>query len=404
MAIPSTTVEVGFDLLATGDQDGKLILDDPVRGKLDDAGYVLAGETWTDVTQHVRQVNIRRGRSSELDRYSAGQVSVTLDNRERQFSPDNASSDYYPNVKPRKPIRITCGTYRHFVGQIEDWNLGFKVGGDYTVTVAGSDAFALLAGQELTGFTTTSQTSGQRVAAIMSRDEVSWPAAMRDVDTGEQTLQADVVEYGSNVLQYLQTVEATEPGALFVSRDGMMTFRGRTTSPTAFTDVSFTDAGDGVPFVDISISYGTELLYNVVNVTRAGGTRQTVDNSSGTEYAVSSLTRDNLLHDSDDSAQDLAAWWASIYSEPLVRIKSVTVELLSLTEAQQESVLALDLYNVVTVAFHGGTSSSKIDSVEHQITPQSHRVTFGFSNSLSVNNLVLDSATYGVLDTNRLGF
>lgn len=55
---------------------------------------------------------------------------------------------------------------------------------------------------------------------------------MRDIDTGEQTLQADEVVYGTNALQYLQTVEATEPGALFMSRDGQLTFRARTTSPS----------------------------------------------------------------------------------------------------------------------------------------------------------------------------
>lgn len=404
MSIPTTTVEVGFNLLATGDQTGKLILNDTVRGKLDQSGYVLAGPTWSDVTTYVRQVSIRRGRSSELDRYPSGQCTITLDNRARAFDPNYTLGAYYPYVKPRKPLRITCGTAVAFVGQVEDWNFAFEVSGDATATASGQDGFALLSGQELTGFTTTSQKSGTRVAAILDRTEVGWPNAMRDIDTGEQTLQADDVAYGTNVLAYLQTVEATEPGALFMSRDGKVTFRSRTTSPTTFTSVAFNDTGTGVPFTDISVAYGTELLYNLVNVTRAGGSRQTVDNSASTEYAVSSLTRDNLLHDSDASALQLAQWWSQIYSAPLVRFKSITLEMSGLTSTQQDLVLALDLYNVISVTFNGTQSWSKIDSIEHTITPATHRLTFGLSNATSANNFVLDSTLYGLLDTNRLGF
>jgi len=404
MSVPTTTVEVGFNLLATGDQSGKLILDDTVRGKLDDTGYVLAGPTWTDVTGYVRQVNIRRGRSNELDRYPSGQCTVTLDNRARQFDPDYADGDFYPYVRPRKPMRITCGTAVAFVGQVEDWNLSYQVSGDAVASASGADGFALFAGQELTGFTTTGQKSGERVAAILDRSEIGWPNAMRDIDTGEQTLQADDVTYGTNALQYLQTVEATEPGALFMSRDGLLTFRARTTSPTAFTDVAFDDVGTGVPFTDIAVSYGTELLYNIVTVTRVGGSAQRVDNSAATEYGISSLSRDNLLHDTDAAALQLAQWWSQIYSAPLVRFKSITVELSGLTTDQQADVLSLDLYSVASVTFNGRQSWSKIDSIDHTITPASHRITFGLSNTASANNFVLDSTQYGVLDTSRLGF
>ena len=257
MSAPTTTVEVGFNLLATGDQSGKLILDDTVRGKLDDAGYVLAGPTWTDVTSYVRQVTIRRGRSNELDRYPSGQCTVMLDNRDRQFDPDYASSDYYPYVRPRKPLRITCGTAVAFVGQVEDWNLSYRVSGDAVATASGSDGFALFAGQELTGFTTTSQKSGERVGAILDRAEIGWPNAMRDIDTGEQTLQAD---RWCTARTRCSTCRPSGDGTrrtVHVPRRPINL--PRTTSPTAFTDVAFDD--DRCPFTDIAVSYGTEPLY-----------------------------------------------------------------------------------------------------------------------------------------------
>jgi hypothetical protein len=35
------------------------------------------------------------------------------------------------------------------------------------------------------------------------------------IDTGAQTLQADVVDQGRDVLEYLQLVSASEPGLLY---------------------------------------------------------------------------------------------------------------------------------------------------------------------------------------------
>lgn len=168
--------------------------------------------------------------------------------------------------------------------------------------------------------------------------------------------------------------------------------------------MAFDDVGTAVPFTDIAVSYGTELLYNIVTVTRAGGSAQRVDNSAATEFIYPACSRDNLLHDSDASALQLAQWWAQIYSSPLLRFKSITVEMLGLTTQQQVDVLSLDLYSVASVTFNGRQSWSKIDSIEHTINPASHRITFGLSNSASANNFVLDSVQYGIFDTSRLGF
>lgn len=404
MATPTATVEVGFDLLASGNLTDAFILDDTVQGVLDNTTYTLAGETWTDVTSYVRLVNIRRGRSTELDRYNAGQVSVTFDNRARDFDPTNTGGAFYPNVKPRKPIRVTLGGNLAFFGQVEDWGFDFTVGGDATATVSGSDGFALLAGQEIVSHAATSQAPGTRIGAILDRAEIDWPNAMRDIDLGSETLQADTIAVGSNALQYLQNVEATEPGAMFVSRSGMFTFRGRNTSPETFSDVAFTDAGGGIPFTEISVGYGSELIYNVVTVTRAGGTAQRVDNSAGTGYAISALSRDGLLHNTDAAALDLAQWWAQSYSEPLVRIRSVTTELTALDATQQGDLLALDLADVISITFNGVQSWSKIESIEHQITAASHQLTFGLASATTVGAFVLDSELYGVLDSNRLAF
>ena len=127
-----------------------------------------------------------------------------------------------------------------------------------------------------------------------------------------------------------------------------------------------------------------------------------VDNSAATEFGISACRAQPSRF--GRVRLQLAQWWAQIYSSPLLRFKSITVEMLGLTTQQQVDVLSLDLYSVASVTFNGRQSWSKIDSIEHTINPASHRITFGLSNSASANNFVLDSVQYGVLDTSRLGF
>ena len=85
---PSPKVEIAFDLSAAGNGDF-FTLNDPIKGELDNTIYPLAGDILTDVTTDVRGLSIRRGRSRELDKYQAGSLDVTLDNRDRDYDPTN---------------------------------------------------------------------------------------------------------------------------------------------------------------------------------------------------------------------------------------------------------------------------------------------------------------------------
>jgi hypothetical protein len=114
--------------------------------------------TWVDVTDYVREVTVRRGRSDEFQEFDAGTATITLDNRDRRFDPLNTSSPYSPNVVPRRGIRITAlntigGTttsFRMFRGFVEGWPVSITDAGfDSTVTVECVDIMGLLAQEEL---------------------------------------------------------------------------------------------------------------------------------------------------------------------------------------------------------------------------------------------------------------
>lgn len=64
--------------------------------------------TWVDVTSYTRGIEISRGRNADLDPFDNGTARVTLDNRDGRFNPSNTASPYYPNVKPRRQIKITA--------------------------------------------------------------------------------------------------------------------------------------------------------------------------------------------------------------------------------------------------------------------------------------------------------
>ena len=115
----------------------------------DDGPYV-ADPDWVEVTDYVRDLNIRRGRQDDLQQFPSGSCSITFDNRDRLFDPFNTSGTYYGKLKPRRQVRVIgqwAGVnYPLFRGFVAGWPVEFTEGGkDSTVTVDCFDALGLLA-------------------------------------------------------------------------------------------------------------------------------------------------------------------------------------------------------------------------------------------------------------------
>lgn len=108
---------------------------------------------WTDISSYVRSGSISRGRQRETDRYKAGTCSLTLDNRDRRFDPEYASSPYSPNVLPMKRIRLRVNylgvDYDLFTGYVDGWPQSYLNPHDGYVDVTATDAFKVLAGVRL---------------------------------------------------------------------------------------------------------------------------------------------------------------------------------------------------------------------------------------------------------------
>lgn len=275
--MPVTRVE-----LEVIDNGLSFVLDDAVKGKLDNADYPLA-LAFTDVTDYVYGVSLRRGRNRDFERFSSGSCSIELRNQDRVFDPLNALSPFYGNIIPRRRVRVFTDDVQQYEGYIESWDFGYDVSGESVATIQANDAFTLLATRELEGVVVSEQLTGARVNAILN--SVGWAASDRVVETGSSVVAAGTATGGA--LSYLQQVEASEQGYMFVGKTGQLFFKQRNSMLSDYVPVTFADDGSGVAYSSVNVNYGTDLLFNQAFVTYSGGTA-VANSRSVSEFEVRS--------------------------------------------------------------------------------------------------------------------
>lgn len=400
----ATTVEVAFTL--TTDDQPWFRIGDPVRGRLDNATYRLAGPQFIDISADLFDVNVVRGKNRDLDRYSAGQASIRLNNESRAYDPLYTGSPYVGNIVPRREVRVLTDNYVQFTGIIDDWNFEFTPEGRSVAEIVASDAFTLLARQQLTAGTATEQLTGARVEAVLDMATVDWPTENRDIDTGTSTLGTDVFE--GNALDYLTKVETSEQGALFIGKAGRFQFKDRSVYPTTADLVSFADDGTGIPFTLTAVNYGTELLFNQIVFKSEFGTATANSITSQETYGISSQTFDTLIS-TQAELQDFADFLIQKYDEPEYRFERIRIDYESLTGAQKEQVAQLELNDVISVKFTPNNVGDPIEQygelirISHSVDTNTHVVELGVA-SLDYTLLVFDDLQFGKLDLGALSF
>ena len=387
-----------------------LILD---TGLLDSAtSGKLGGNSYADVTADVMDISISRGRSRQLDQFNSGTLAFTLRNNTRAYDPTNTSGTYFGGIQPRRPVRFTTNSTYVFNGWIDDWNIDYSVPTDSKVTATCVDAFSIFASIELDEFTfTAGQRSDQRIVSLLALPELAGVSITTSLETGDSTLADDTVALGNSSLDYLQRINQSEQGYLFINGNGELRFRKRTTSYSASIPV-FTDqtpSASEYKYTQVGVQFGTENLYNRVTVTNEGGNTQTADNvTSQTDFLVRSLNISDLILDDDTQALAIAEFLLGKYQRPEFRFDSVTVSFAGLSTADQNTLLALEPNDLVQVKrnFSTGTPLQVakygiIEGISHTITTTEHTVRFSLSPAQG--NLRLDNVVFGILDSNTLG-
>jgi hypothetical protein len=385
-------------------------LNDAFYGVLDTAGRgTLGGVTFVDLTSLVENVSITRGRSRQLDQFNAGTAVIAFDNASQILNPSNTASPYYPFVLPRCPMQILANGIPIYTGLITDWNLDYDISNQDMMYASCSDQFTVLANQNLNAVATTVQATGTRINTVLDLPEINYQGA-RAIDTGSSTLGAFAISQDTNCLNYLQLINTSEQGYLFMSANGTLTFKGRSSVLNPVAGATFNTNGTGIRYQSLINQFGDELLYNyIVTQSPAGAKQETSDSSSIALYQAQQYSLTDLLNSTTTEVAGLGNYLLGKYKNPVLRFTGLSTEMSALSATDQNIVLNLDMTSICTVVknFVVGTPATEtqtliVSGISHNITPGSHIVSYTFESTDGNQYFTIGDAIFGTLSTTNL--
>ncbi len=327
LAFSGALVGTGGRLLEPGDDVLPELIVEVAWGALPFA----VSPTWTDVSEDVRALTIRRGRSDEGRRFEAGTVVLTLDNLERKFDPSWKLGPYAPYVRPRQMVRIRArlGTVMIplFLGLSEGWKPAYPNGGsDAIVTTTVSDGFKHLARFELSMELSEmpEELSIDRVNRVL--DAIGWPAVYRQIEPTMAEWSSVMIRAekpSGGALAYLQRVAEAEGGRLFINASGQLAFHPKAIyfrAPWNMAQIVFGDAPGELGYWALDASQDDQTIVNEALVKGPTATWTEFDQLSINMYGKTSVSKTDLPFAQDVDAQMLAAWLVARFSEPALRI------------------------------------------------------------------------------------
>lgn len=415
MALPTVKVLVNFSSGASFGQT--MVLDTGILGTdvLGDAAALIV-----DVSAQVQSVNTVRGRNLLTEQFQTGTATVVLQDQLGYWNPQNTASPYYGQLLPLRKIQIsavdpaTSAPSYLFSGYITSYNYrqSQDVGEVSTTTLTALDATQLLtlATVSTVAGAAAGDTTGTRFGLIL--DALGWPNSMRDVDTGATTCQADpgTSRTGSAALQ---TVASTEFGAFYIDTQGRVVFQDRnlTSTSVAGTPTAFVDTGAGIRYSNADFKLDDSQIFNQANVTAGAITATYKDQTSIDTYFLHSYDATGLLMQTSTEADNWARAMVASRKDTSIRCDSITLNLNTPDYAAGvTAALTLDYFAPITVTQTQPGASSITKTL--QIFGVSHAINYGnqmwFTRFTTaepiIDAFILDSAQYGLLDTNVLSY
>ena len=434
--MPTPQINVEIDFADGASFAYSLILDNISYGILDTNILGNQPADIVDITNQVMKVSTRRGRNRILSQFEAGTATVTLNDPNSDFNPQNTAGPYYGKLLPLRKIRIYATMEYEgspieiaiFAGYITSYDTGFYDGVNTTSTVVLQcvDGFRLLnnvsTGTSPIPGATAGQLSGARIEEIL--DFAGFPSSMRSTNPGNSTMQADPGGARS-VLAAIQTVEQSEFGAFFMQRSGKTLFLDRDTvierADAPVRIYSDTGAPGEFLYQNIDLAFDDQLILNDVTVTRYNDNLgpalpQTVtDQESIDRFFTKSGQRTGLLVQTDTESLDQANTLLAARKNADLRIDSITLNnLANISELNLVVNLSSDIYNLIFVEkeMSGGSGVEKelfIQGVQHDVTPSTWTTKL-FTAEPLIQGFILDSDIQGILgntvpqNTNTLSY
>lgn len=417
MTYPVTVITT-FDFSNGATFGYPFIIGDPDHGKLGTGTLAdsTAPDYIVDVSSQVGNISIKLGYNLLQDQFEAGVATIRIYDQTGDWNPDNPNSIYAGKLLPNRKVRVAATyagqSYWLFSGYTSAYKYSYAKDQELSyVDIECSDAFRLFNLSNVTTITGTSagQTTGQRINAIL--DQISWPASMRNIDTGDTLVQADPA-ITRTALQALKNVEFSEQGSFYISPEGNAVFLSRSNlqKKAGGTQTYFSNAGDGIPYFNLTTALDDKLIINQANITRVGGTMQSAsDATSVATYFPHSINQSNLVVQTDAEALNIAKAYVATRKDTTLRIDNLTLDLSTPDYAAGiQAALALDYFNVTKIRNdqQGTTYIQKtleVVGVNHQITPRTWQTTFTTSEPI-IEAFIIGSSTYGIIGVSPMTY
>ena len=357
---------------------------------------------------NVVSINVNVGRQRQLDQYSASTAQIVMRYPTGYVSPIAA-------LVPGTIIEISnsASNLRNFLGRITNVQVQFDkpysggVGnGDYlTITCDGGLAeFGRKSGQ---GYAMAAAKVGNQLSIVGAQTGyyLNLDSGVGDSDLSATTINGTWADYLNSVALTLNArindvwdVFPNEPRTLFISpfliRDSTVNFSDTTNNAT-------NQVYDGITFSSYADNF-----YTQVTVDPEVPAAQTVTSGSA-PYRTYTV---NTLNATTGQALDYANYLLNNYKTPNVAISSVSCL------ANAQNTMKLDdlgsgpndcgrqIGKRATVAFRGTTYPCIIEGYTFSAVPGEARYTYYVSAADLNAYLILNNATFGKLDSNRLGY
>ena len=414
MTLPAT-LDVSLNFSSGATFGIPFTLGDPVNGIL---GTNILSDSTTpalvvNLTSQTRRISIRRGRNVARDIYEAGTAIVRIYDPDGDFNPQNLSSPYYGKLEPLRKLRISAAVGGNSYYLFSGYTTGYVYSYDQAenmayVDISASDAFRLF--NLASVITVTGQAAGQDTGTRINKilDTVSFPTAMRSIETGNTLTIADPANLRTS-LNAMQNAEFSEQGALYISPEGNVIFLNRNSviSSAGDTPTAFNQTG-GIPYKNLKFAFDDKLIINSATITRSGGTAQTAsDATSIATYFPHSISVPDLIVQTDAEALNIAKIYVATRSTTTIRIDEMTLDLLD-TNVPTATILGFDYFDNVLITNIQPDSSTitknlQIQGIAHDITASSWLTTLITLEPI-VDGFIIGNSSYGVIGEDILSY
>lgn len=326
------TVEIGFD-----------------SGPFDDT------QTFTDVSQYVRGISMRKGRSNELGQFVSGTCSLLLSNADNRFNPTQTtyyydSANARTKIQPLKVVRIRAvydsATYDLFYGFLDQIPVSYPaLGADSVVNFGCVDAFKIFQSQTIqsvgwkigqTGFSELGvstrlgyadevELSSERVTRLLN--SIGFPSSLRAIQTGTNNVQQQAIT--KNLLAAMRECELSENAQFYIGPDGSATFRNRdyrlSNTKAINIQATFDNSGSNLPYEDVVTSFDTNEVLNVYEWTRDSGTTQYVADADSINRYTAKTSTASTINTTDADVKSIIEQNLASTSTPIERIDQLQI-------------------------------------------------------------------------------